>query len=317
MPVAFIHTQGSVSLTQSCTPETVPLRGLSVCTVEAGNNGFEKQVVDLDTVMTEHLRIVSAQGARVVGPRHAQLHDVTLAGSQPGVPAVNPGSLFGYVPLDAFGVTPEPIGDEDIINFDVPPFVYAGKTWSAIGVDSNGYVIAGRGSAEDNNCCNLPTGPDPARPNNMLAPFWTDLDGTGAPGIFATVLTDGVNTWIVVEYRVNVFGTTSQRVFQTWIGIDGVEDITYAYDPANLPADPNGQGFLVGAENVIGQGDMVRVLPTEDLRVVSTDPVPGDRATYSLTVRGVERGLGTVTTNMEASRVPGVTVVRSDIRVTR
>jgi len=266
---------------------------------------------------SRNLRIVGTDGAALINSRHAQLHNVTLAGAQPGVPAVDPGSLFGYIPLDAFGVTPEPIGDEEIINFSVPPFEYASQTWGAIGVDSNGYIVVGGGTAEDHNCCNLPTGPDPGRPNNMLAPFWTDLDGTGAEGIFAATLTDGTNTWLVVEYRVNVFGTTSLRVFQTWIGINGVEDITYAYDPANLPADPNGQDFLVGAENVLGQGDMEAVLPSADLRVQSTDAVPGDRATYTLTVRGVQRGVGTVTTEMEASGVPGITVVKTDIRVLR
>ena len=80
--------------------------------------------------------------------------------------------------------------------------------------------------------------PDPARPNNVLAPFWTDLTGVGAQGIFAASLTDGVSTWIVVEWRVNVFGTTSGRVFQSWIGVNGVEDISFTYDPANLPAAP-------------------------------------------------------------------------------
>ena len=93
-------------------------------------------------------------------------------------------------------------------------------------MDSNGYSIAGGGSSEDNNCCNLPTGPDPAPPNNMLAPFWTDLDGTGADGIYVAVLTDGVDTWIVIEHQVNVFGTTSNRHFQVWIGINGVQDIS-------------------------------------------------------------------------------------------
>ena len=88
----------------------------------------------------------------------------------------------------------------------------------------------------------------------MLAPFWTDLDGTGAPGIFAAILTDGVDTWLVIEWQVNVFGTTSNRHFQVWIGVNGMQDISFTYDPAALPADPNGQAFLVGAENEIGEG---------------------------------------------------------------
>ncbi|MGH3646046.1 MAG: S8 family serine peptidase [Micromonosporaceae bacterium] len=317
LPVAFVHQQGSVDLTQACTPLTVARGGESTCTVEAANQSFEDQVVDLDTYTTEKLKITGTEGAALIDAHHARLHDVTLAGAQPGVPAVDPGELFGYIPLDGFGITPDPIGDEEIINYGVPPIEYAGQTWDRIGVDSNGYILMGGGTAEDNNCCNLPTGPDPARPNNMLAPFWTDLDGSAAEGIFAAVLSDGVNSWVVIEFRLNVFGTSSDRVFQVWMGIDGTEDITYAYDPANLPGDPNGQDFLVGAENQLGEGDMVATLPTQDLRVVSTDAVPGDRVTYTVTVRGLKPGIGTVRTEMEASRVPGVAIVKTDIRVLR
>src|SRR4029453_17107528 len=254
-------------------------------------------------------------GATIVDNRTVIKPNVSLAGAQPGVPSVAPVELCPYPPLDAFGLTANAIGDEDIINFSVPSYVYNGVTYSMLGVDSNGYLLAGGGTSEDNNCCNLPTGPDPARPNNMLSPFWTDLDGTGAPGIFAATLTDGGNPWIVIEYRVNVFGTTSSRVFQTWIGIDGVQDITYAYDPANLPGNPNGQPFLVGAENELGQGDMTPTLPTGDLRVTSTAPTPGASASYTVNVRGISAGTGTVTTEMEGPDLPGVTIVTSEIAI--
>jgi hypothetical protein len=284
--------------------------------VTATNNSFNATTVDLRTTLNNKLRVQSASGATIVDNRRVEKLNVSLAGAQPGVPSVDPGSLFGYLPLDAFGITPIAIGDEDIINFNVPAFVYNGVTYARVGVDSNGYVLAGGGTSEDNNCCNLPTGPDPARPNNMLAPFWTDLDGTGAPGIFAGVLTDGVNSWIVIEYRVNVFGTTSSRVFQTWIGIDGVQDITYAYDPTNLPGDPSGQDFLVGAENELGQGDMTATLPTGDQRVTSTAPTPGGSASYTFDVRCLEAGTGTVTTEMEGPDLPGVTIVTSEVAIT-
>ncbi|MGH3384946.1 MAG: S8 family serine peptidase, partial [Nocardioidaceae bacterium] len=318
LPVAFIHTQGDVNLTQTCTPPTIHERGVSDCTVEAVNNSFDEQVVDLDTFTDRALRIVDADGAAIVDSRHAMRHNVVLAGAEPAVPAVDPGaSPAGYLPLDGFGIAPITVGDEQIVNFNVPAFEYAGQTWNRLGVDSNGYLIAGGGSAEDNNCCNLPAGADPARPNNVLAPFWSDLDGTGAPGIFVGILTDGVNDWLVVEHRVNVFGTTSQRVFQSWIGLNGTEDVSFAYDPTNLPADPAGQDFLVGAENSVGQGDMEAVLPTGDLRVTSSDPVPGDRVTYTVTVRGLWPGVHTVRSEMEATGVSGVTVVESDIRVLR
>jgi hypothetical protein len=317
LPVAFRTGQAQVSLASSCSPTAIQVHGISSCQVTATNTSFNTTTVDLRTTLNKKLEVQSASGAFIVDRRTVVKPNVSLAGAQPGVPSVDPGSLAGYIPLDAFGITPIPIGDEEIINFSVPSFVYNGVTYNTLGVDSNGYVLAGGGTSEDNNCCNLPTGPDPARPNNMLAPFWTDLDGTGAPGIFAGTLTDGVNTWIVVEYRVNVFGTTSSRVFQTWIGIDGVQDITYAYDPAHVPADPNGQDFLVGAENQLGQGDMTATLPTEDLRVTSTAPTPGASVSYTVNVRGVHSGTGTVITEMEGPDLPGVTIVTSEVAVSR
>lgn len=316
LPVAWIHKQGTVSLSQSCVPTTIKKGANAACDVVATNNSFDEQTVDLTTKVSSNLTITSATGASLLDSKTATKHAV-LAGAQLGVPSVDPGELFGYLPLDAFGITPVAIGDEDIINFNVPAFQYNGKSYTQLGVDSNGYLIAGGGTSEDNNCCNLPTGPNPAAPNNMLAPFWTDLDGTGAPGIFAGTLTDGVNTWLVIEYRVNVFGTTSNRTFQTWIGVDGTQDITFAYDPTNLPADPAGQPFLVGAENDAGAGDMFSVLPTGDQRVTSTDPTPGASATYSMVIRGDSVGTGTVTTSMTATGVPGTTIVRTPVQVTK
>jgi hypothetical protein len=315
LPVAFRTGQAQVSLASSCSPTSIPLNGISSCQITATNNSFNTTTVNLRTTLNNKLRVQSASGATIVDNRTVEKLNVSLAGAQPGVPSVDPGELFGYLPLDAFGITPIAIGDEDIINLSVPSYVYNGVTYSTLGVDSNGYLLAGGGTAEDNNCCNLPTGPDPAPPNNMVAPFWTDLDGTGAPGIFAATLTDGVDTWIVIEYRVNVFGTTSSRVFQAWIGVDGVQDITYAYDPANLPADPNGQDFLVGAENQLGQGDVTATLPTQDLRVTSTAPTPGASVSYTVNVRGLDAGTGTVTTEMEGPDLPGVTIVRSEIAI--
>ncbi|WP_109508333.1 S8 family serine peptidase [Nocardioides speluncae] len=316
LPVAWIHTQGTVALSQSCIPPTIPKGDQTTCDVVATNNSFDSQAIEITSKVSNHLTIEDVTGAQQPDLRTAHLPLRTLAGAKLGVPSVDPGALFGYIPLSSFGVTPIPIGDEEIINFNSPAFSYNGKSYTRFGIDSNGYVLAGGGTSQDNNCCDLPAGANPAPPNNMLAPFWTDLDGTGAPGVFVATLTDGVNTWIVVEYQVNVFGTTSNRTFQTWIGVNGTQDITFAYNPANLPADPNGQPFLVGAENEAGQGDMVAVLPTGDQRVTSTDPAPGGTATYSMLINGVSVGTGTVTTTMTATGVPGKTIVRTPVAIT-
>lgn len=315
LPVAFIHTQGDVNLIQDCDAATLPMGAVTQCQITAVNNSFDEQTVNLDTSTNAQLDIVSAVGAGVINAHHAQLHNVTLAGAQPGVPSVDPGtSPAGYLGLELFGIAPEPIGDEEIINFNVPGFVYNGQTWNALGVDSNGYIVVGGATSEDNNCCILPGGPDPAPPNNMLAPFWTDLDGSAAAGIRAGSLTDGTHSWIVIQYGVNVFGTTDLRQFQVWIGTNGVQDISYTYSAAQT--DPSGQDFLVGAENVIGDGDMTADLPSADLVVTSTDPVPGDEASYLLFVTGAKKGNGVVTTEMTAGGVPGVTVVNTEIQVT-
>lgn len=312
LPVAFVPKQTAVSLSQSCTPTTIGVDATTTCTVTATNNSPTDAAVDLKTTVSKQLKVVSASGATVTGPRSVATSG-TLQAASPGVPAVGPGALFGYIPLSAFDVPPIAVGDEDIVNFNVPAFSYTGRTFTRIGVDSNGYIVVGGGTAADNNCCNLPTGPSAAPPNNVLAPFWTDLDGTGASGIYATILTDGVDDWLVVEHQVHVYGTTDLRSFQTWIGLNGTQDISFAY--AADQTDPNGQDYLVGAENSLGQGDMSRFLPTEDLRVTSSASEPAGSISYDVVLRGESRGSGTVTTELRSPTLPGVTVVRTGVTV--
>src|SRR3546814_561109 len=101
-----------------------------------------------------------------------------IAGSAAAVPliTVEPGdSPLGYLPLSIFGTTAFAIGDEDIVNFNVPNFLYAGQSWNRIGVVINGYAIVGGGDSGDVQPANTAL-PDPLAPTNMLAPFWTDLD---------------------------------------------------------------------------------------------------------------------------------------------
>lgn len=316
LPIAFIHTQGSVSLTQACNPETIPVMGRTTCVVSATNTAFQPQAVDLTTTTRGALmRVTGVSGATFRGRVRLS---TTLTAAQLGVPSVGPGSspAGGYLPLSLFGIAPTPLGDESIVNFNVPAFKYNGETWSRVGIDSNGYLVVGGATSADNNCCDLPSGPSPARPNNVLAPFWTDMDGNGAPGLFVGSLTDGTNSWLVVEWQVNVWGTSDLRKFQVWIGLDAVQDISYTYSAPQ--ADPHGQLFLVGAENANGEGDMQAVLPDgSDKVVTSTDPTPGGSVTYTVFLQGLWPGEGIVRTEMTANGVPGVTIVESAIRITR
>jgi subtilisin family serine protease len=317
LPVAFFKRQSVVALSQSCDPSTIRRdTETSTCAVTVQNNSLSVADVSTESTTSANLVVTEVSGATKVSD-HQVTAQATLAGRQPDAPHIAPGELFGYIPLDAFGVTPIAVGDEQALNFNVPAFNFAGQTFSQLGVVSDGYLVAGGATGQDVDF--IPQHfPDPARPNGVLAPFWTDLDGTGAPGIFIATLTDGVDTWIVVESRLNVFGTTSQRVFQAWIGVNGTEDITFAYDPANLPADPAGQPFNVGAENADGSaGDQIAGLPTGDLRVTSTPGAPGGALTYSFDVKGVMAGVGTVRTDMTTPLVRGTTTDVDTITVTR
>jgi len=320
LPVAFIPKQGGITLTQSCTPTTVNLLAKTTCTVTAANTTFTDTTADFVSNPGINTPAVSATGATVVNPLQVEKKGAALAGAKSGVPTTAPGvSPAGYLPLDALGVTPIGIGDEEQQQFNVPAFRYNGITYNSISVDSNGYLIpGGSGASTDNNCCDIVDIPNPAPPNNVLAPFWTDLDGGGAPGLFVAVVTDGVNSWTVVEWRVNVFGTSSIRKFQVWIGDDGAQDISFTYDPATLQT-PFGQPFRIGAENSTGTGGNqlpVGTLPAGDLVVTSTDPAPGASVSYTYTLVGLIPGSTSTKTSMVSPIVPGTTVVSTPLTVT-
>ncbi|HEV8699591.1 MAG TPA: S8 family serine peptidase, partial [Candidatus Limnocylindrales bacterium] len=316
LPVAFIKTQGDVKLTQSCAPTTIKVSFTTLCSITATNKGFTDQEVDLATTTSSKLSVTTVLRVTRVNSHLVRKLNVLLAGGEPGVPSLSPLGFEGYLALDSLGVPAIAIGDEEILNFDIPAFEYGGASYTRIGVDTNGYVVVGGATADDNECCNLPAGPSPTRPNNVLAPFWTDLDGSSSEGIFAAELTDGTNNWIVIEYRMNVAGTSDLRTFQVWIGVNGVEDVSYSYVPADLPyTDPNGQDFLVGAENPIGEGEMAATLPTEDLRVTSSDPTPGQWYNYKVRARGTSAGRARVSSSMTATFVPGVTTVPKVITI--
>lgn len=317
LPVAFIPRQGEVSLTSTCQPESINWLGRSTCTVVATNHAFSEMTVDLATTTDLNLLVTGADGADRKSAFRVELDDVTLAQAVPGNPTLAPGSNPAgvWLPLSQFAA-PIALGDEEVVNFNTPPFVYAGQIYTQMGVTSNGYLVAGPATGADVEF-DPPGIPNPAPPNNVLAPFWTDLNGEGSPGIRVVTLTDGVNTWIVVEWELNPFGEVgNEQIFQTWLGINGVEDISFAYDPNNLPDSP--WPLEVGAENVAGTDGATlgfNVTPTEDQVVASSDPVPGGAVSYDVHVRGIIPGTGTATSTMVGDQLPGTTVVTSEVEV--
>ncbi|MFD0885067.1 serine protease, partial [Streptosporangium algeriense] len=289
----------------------------ATCTVTVRNDTFAKTEVTAVSTLNGRLRLTGVTGATRIGSQLATARAV-LAPRQPDRPDVAPGTgPAPYLPLDSFGVRPTPIGDEEALNFTVPAFTYAGRTYTRIGVVSNGYTVAG-GTSDPADISPVPQPlPDPAAPNNVIAPYWTDLDGTGAPGVYVGTLADGPSKWLVIEWRLRVRGTSDTKVFQQWIGLNGTEDVTYTYDPKRLPGTPpGGLGLTVGAENADGTaGGRIPGPPTGDLRVTSVPGAPGGSLTYTLKVRGVSPGVGTVTTGTSTPQVKGLTVETGKVTV--
>lgn len=186
---------------------------------------------------------------------------LTWSGSlDPATLQVVPGaSPFGYFSLSSIGVTPLPCSsvcdDTSITLSGLPPFQYLGATYDTVVMSTNGFIVAGG----DSNNAFTPFNqdlPDPAAPNNVIAPFWTDfdLDGTsptdtGAGIWYAAVLSAGPQVFTVLEWEaVELFGVPGfPFTFQIWIE-GGTDNIWFTY--AAIPGLPS---FLtVGVEDAAG-----------------------------------------------------------------
>jgi hypothetical protein len=340
LPVAFIPTQGAVTLAAGCDTADVTVDDTSTCRLTATNTSFEDTTVDLTATVDAHVEVVDASpGSAATTPSSATLETWPLAGGEPGVPSLGVyGDLGeGYLPGIEGVVDPVALEDEDAVNFDVEPFLYNGQTFDRIGLVSNGYaVVGGVESSADIQCCPPAQMPDTSPPNNVLAPFWADLTGEGdedpAPdGVYSAVVSVGDSAWRVFEFRLNAFGTDDLKVFQIWIGLNGVQDISFNYSPdinldgILLSADsPEDGGLTIGAENIDGSGgDQVDEAPEDDdpppsdLTVESTDPTPGDEVSLDVQVRGAIPGTATFHGEMTSPIVSGVTEEDAQIDVFR
>ncbi len=142
-------------------------------------------------------------------------------------------SPFGYLSLAGLGVTPFGCPsdcDEGgwIINVSNP--------WSHFGVDYtqtimsvNGALEAGTDSGVSAPWANVAL-PDPAAPNNLLAPFWSDLDMTASGELYAASLTDGANFWSVFEWEdaPQWSNPSATATFQIWQSVE-TGDTWYTY----------------------------------------------------------------------------------------
>lgn len=300
LPIAVVRRAGGMVIAKTCSDTSTPLGGTLDCDVNLANTGIVPGTVSVRDVLPKQLVLTSLSGpagTRRVNSREFRFQG-TLEGGAREVFAIGPGASpgGGYLPLSSFGISPiGGMGDETIVTFNVPSFVYNGQTWSQLGVVSNGYLVVGGGNSGDVSFINQEF-PDPARPNNVLAPFWTDLNLAAGGAVRIGTLTDGTNSWIVVDWNdARNYSDAGVNNFQVWIGYNGVEDITFAYGPVT---GGDGGWLTVGAESFDGIAganyyfDGTGTAPANgaQLRVSTTPGTPGEALSISFSAEAVQLG---------------------------
>jgi subtilisin family serine protease len=343
IPVAFVKKQGSVSLSQTCSPTSIPAKtGVSHCTATVQNLGTSAANASLNVSQREkgkalRYKNVGLPGSIIGSGDGVQWSGLLTPAAAPPVNAINNitggGPAGEYLPLSLFGGgLTVPGGDDTLTNVNVPAFSYGGETYTRIGVVTNGYVVIGGGTAADVNF--FPQSfPNPARPNNVIAPFWTDLNTTGGSGtnnvIKVNTLTDGVHSWIVVDFEnVKNFSNAVTHTGEIWIQYaGGGEQLTISYGPgpdfgggnANAGQGDPGSAMNWGAENRDGtSGKNISSAPADgsEYRPVLGSPIAGGSASIPYDVWSKKTGTWHSDASMTSNQTPGTTIAPQAITVT-
>ena len=163
---------------------------------------------------------------------------------------------FGYVSLAGMGVTPvgcpSNCDDGGFVFSGLPSFTYNGVTYDSAIFSVNGTLEPGAASGLATSFDNQNL-PDATPPNNLLAPFWRDLNLSNVGNWYVAILSAGPDEWTVWEWEdIAIFGDdATQYTFQIWIGNNGFPSeggIWFTYGRL----DNTGIGATVGAENAEG-----------------------------------------------------------------
>ena len=348
IPVAFVKKQGVVTLSNSCSPTTFPASTnaaptASHCSASVANFSPQSADVSLNISQREkggalQYKNVGAPGSVIGSGDGVQWSGTLSPAIPPQVTGITPGAgpAGGYLPLSAFGGSVNVgAGDDTITNFNVPTFYYGGEPYSSIGVVSNGYLKIGGGDSTD--LVFTPQHfPNAAKPNNVLAPLWSDLDPThapttgGTPGkVLINVLSDGDRDWIVVDWEnVKNFGNNTTHTFEVWLQTTGgsagtgpgSEDITYTYSStANAATGDGDSGVNWGAENREGSsGANIATAPanSSEYKVHTTGPQAGGQVTIPYDITSKKPGTYHSVASMTSNRTPGITQVVTTLTVT-
>jgi hypothetical protein len=338
LPVAFDKHPGEITLSNECdTPTTFVAQSLTInkgetapCEVSATNYTPVEAHVQLQVKAPNTNRLIiknwtdgnkRANGFLWNGTLDAALPPPVDSMTTPGLgwfdisPFVDPESAFG-----------NDFGDETLINYDISGVdVYYGDiSYDTIGVTSDGYLVMGGGDASDLNFVPQEM-PDPTHPNNVLAPYWTDIDmsGDSQPTVGGGELYIGYDgCFLIFEWKnVPIWGTDTTRSFEVTIGtaecmddINGGDDfITFDYDPADNGPSEALTPMNVGAEDALGLtaadlgvDDTGTVAPDDDGYYIDTlDSIPGGTITIGYDAFGKKTGTFDVKAMMSSDVTQG------------
>jgi subtilisin family serine protease len=341
IPIAFTKKQGAVTLSHTCAPTTVPVTGVSHCSAKVANFANTPARVHLTVKESDRgddltYTNVSPPGVPVLGNQGVRL-DTTLtpalAGTIDSLPDITGnGPDGGYLSLALFGIAPiAGVGDDTVTNFTVPTFYYAGEPYTSIGVGSNGTLVIGGGQAAD--ATPFPQNfPNTARPNNVVAPLWTDLNPGAGGAIRIATLSGGGFGWIVIDWdHVKNFSDGTTHTFEIWLqratGAAGTgpssEAVTIDYGPnLTFPGDGTGlgnasqgdagTGWNWGAENRDGtSGKNLSPAPVNghEFSVKTSPPTAGGTASVTFDVGAYDPGTFRSDATMTSDVTPGFTTV--------
>ncbi len=326
---------GDVTIgSQGCAPDPVAFGGQTTCTYHVQNQTQTATTVDLQATGDGELAVVGAdQGASVSGGT-ARAEDVTLPPRNTGAIQVNPGPTFaGYYALETIPINPQTIADDQILNYTVQPYRWNGATYTSIGISANGYAVVGGADTAKDASATPQDVPNAGRPNNVLAPFWTDLTPAGGGTLRVATVANTAQPpcersyWFVAQWDMFEYGTTTNRKAQLWIQADDpdcatdpvpAETIYFTYDFATMTAPP-ARPFRIAAENSTGTVGGMRPagqLPTDHLVVTSSGTAqPAPVVEWKVVGEGRAAGTGTLAATVESSLIPGSSTVFTDVAV--
>ncbi|MET0812042.1 MAG: S8 family serine peptidase, partial [Microbacterium sp.] len=319
VPVAANVGEAQVSLTQTCDPTTIKRNTTTTCTVEAANYLPIPVEATIDVAANPLLQVrsVTAPAKKtLLGAKWSGTLDPALP---PTIAAIEPSEFIGgYLDVSQFGATPVSLTDDAAANFNVPAFQYGGETYTRVGITSNGYVVVGGAGAGD--VLARPQAlPNPAAPNNVLAPLWTDLNPEAGGTISIVILTDGVDDWLVVDWsEVPTFSGNATNTFQTWIQLGATEGAWFGYGE-DAVGDTAVDG-VAGAENRDGSsGVQLATLPSagDEYGVSTTPPQAGGVVTFDYTLRGLLWGTWSTWAQLKSDSLRAVPMELTKITVTR